>query len=210
MLCTMTTTIIWTEENDKIPEGRNVTFDELCVRGTLAVLVCMEMFVAALAHRGDRVFGYKRFKSEAGAVMGFGDAFRQMVLSPADLAEDMQDGIQEIGAGVVGATTETLYSGGALAMEGVDSLRRVADHGLGQLGQLGGGSVKNLTSLLAGGVNTGQQSDHSGSDSRNTDSTASNAASRTDADSLRQTSTALLATADSMFASSTATGIEDQ
>ena len=195
-----------------------MTFDELCVRGTLAVLVCMEMFIAALAHRGDRFFGYKSFRSEDGAapVMGFGDAFKQMVLSPADLAEDMQDGIQEIGEGVVGATTETLYSGGALAMEGVETLRKVADDGLGQLGQLGGGSIKNLTGLLAGGLNMGEQSGQNGNDSRKADSSASNAALPTDADmesesasKLVQTSTtALMAKADSLFDSSTSTGIE--
>ena len=132
-----------------------MTFDELCVRGTLAVLVCMEMFLAALAHRQDRFFGYKRFKSRA--VMGFSDAFKQMVLSPGDLADDMHEGIQEIGSGVVGATTETLYSGGALAMGGAESLWRAADERFGQLGELGGGSIKNLSGLLTGGANPDQR-----------------------------------------------------
>jgi hypothetical protein len=126
-----------------------VTFDELCVRGSLAVLVCIEMFFASLAHKQERFFGYKTFKSEA--VMGFGDAFVQMVRSPVNLADEVQGGIQELGAGVMDVTsgtlynaTETLYSGGALAMDGVESLRKAADD---RLGQLAGGSLKNLTGI---------------------------------------------------------------
>lgn len=127
---------------------------ELCVRGSLAVLVCIEMFVAALAHRQERFFSYKSFKSQA--VMGFGDAFVQMVLSPANLADEVQGGIQEISSGVIGATTqtlytatETLYSGGALAMDGVGSLRRAAQ------GQLAGVSIKDLTGVLVGETSPG-------------------------------------------------------
>ena len=128
-----------------------MTFNELCVRGTLAVLVCMEMFFAALAHRQDRFFGYKRFKSQA--VMGFSDAFKRMVLSPVDLADDMHEGIQEIGSGI-GSGVVGLYSGGALAMDGA---WRAADERLGQLAELGGGSIKNLSGLLTGGANPAQR-----------------------------------------------------
>lgn len=120
-------TDVRTEDYDKIPERSEVTFDELCVRGSLALLVCIEMFLTSLAHRQQRFFGYKKYKSAA--VMGFGDAFKQMVLSPADLADDVQDGIQEIGAGVIGATAETLYTAG--------------------------GSLKNFTGLMAGGLSPG-------------------------------------------------------
>lgn len=116
---------------------------ELCVRGSLAVLVCIEMFVAALAHRQERFFSYKSFKSQA--VMGFGDAFVQMVLSPASLADEVQGGIQEISSGVIGATTQTLYT----ATETLYSGGRAAQ------GQLAGVSIKDLTGVLVGETSPG-------------------------------------------------------
>jgi hypothetical protein len=206
------------EESDEIPSGHNVTFDELCVRGSQAVLVCIEMFLASLAHKNSKFFGYKRFKAKA--VMGFGDALAEM-LKPTDVVADVQDGLQEIGAGVIEGAAETLYSlpGGTLAADGVETIRRAADGTLGAAGQLandtlgaagqlatgGLGSIRNLTGLLGGESprraleqqQQQQQETERGADAAEADSSGADAAGLG-----RTFTTDLMAQADSRFGGS--------
>eukprot|EP01051_Picozoa_sp_SAG22_P001656 SAG22_NODE_67_length_22882_cov_25.671553_18_plen_590_part_00 len=87
------------------------TFSELCIRGAQAMLVCLEMFLAAWAHRS--VFSYKPY--EAAANKTFLQALLEMI-SPADLVTD----VGELGAAVVPD----------VALDGMRSVRNAADYGV--------------------------------------------------------------------------------
>jgi hypothetical protein len=57
---------------------------QMCVRGTQALLICLEMLVAAVCHRS--VFSYRRFKSSSSK--GMFEALGQ-VFVPTDIVGDV-------------------------------------------------------------------------------------------------------------------------
>ena len=71
--------------NDQDLDDQDPTFSELCIRGGQAMLVCLEMFLAAWAHRS--VFSYKPYEARANKT--FLEALLE-IMSPADVVIDVR------------------------------------------------------------------------------------------------------------------------
>eukprot|EP01052_Picozoa_sp_SAG31_P032376 SAG31_NODE_3545_length_4140_cov_1.821579_1_plen_470_part_00 len=126
--------------NDQDVSTDDPIFSELCIRGSQAMLVCFEMFLAAWAHR--KVFSYEPYK--AAANKSFLQALIE-IISPADIVSD----VSELGAAVVPDAVKNVVDSSTKTVS--NASMSVVGTGLAVVGSVGEG-FNSASSTLVGGT----------------------------------------------------------